>query len=305
MKPTNIRFSHIAPIPHLDLTEDDVFHMTLGHLVQAEMEQDEGQTPYIDFYRNRKAMGCEILMDNSGFEIYQHGVNGGNLYTCDEMIAMGTAINADILVMTDDLGNHWENTVNIAKEQGPVFTEAGFRTMYVPQSEIGDLEGWLNSFRWAVSEGRDLVDIIALSIIGCPNAMGNIERDNKLQRYMARYHMMTILRDEGLLDIMEDNGQSLHFLGALDGWVGEIKLMRDTGFEKYIYSWDTSQAVQHGLLGIQFDSSPTGLIGGKNSTEVDFYKDFDDGSMKSADAIATAAINVGIINILTSQTMVR
>lgn len=275
---TNIRFSHIAPTDFLHLTEADQFHMTLGHLVQQELEAGQ-DTPYIDFYRARKEKyGCEILMDNSLFEIYQHGVNNGELYTTKQMITFGTAIDADILVMVDHGGKPSQLTIDTAKEQGPAFKSAGFKTMFVPQSEKGELEDFIRAFEWAVSdEGVECCDFIAMSIIGAPNALGDIERDNKLQRFMARWKMMNILAERGLLQKMLENGQKMHFLGALDGWTGEIELMRDTGYAfNVIYSWDTSQAVWHGLNDVAFDNSPTGLLGGKLALEVDFDANRDD-----------------------------
>ncbi len=297
---TNIRLSHIAPTAFLGLTTADVFHMTLGHLVQAELESGQ-DTPYIDFYRQRKAeYGCEILMDNSLFEIYQHGVNGGNLYTTKQMITFGTAIDADILVMVDHGGQPAQLTIDTAKEQGPIFKSAGFKTMFVPQSEKGELEDFIRAFEWAVSdEGADCCDFIAMSIIGAPNALGDIERDNKLQRFLARWKMMNILTERGLIQKMMENGQKMHFLGALDGWSGEIELMRDSGFaHNVIYSWDTSQAIWHGLNGVAFDNSPTGLLGGKLALEVDFDVKREDYSEQQ---VVMAVENVINVNRLTTN----
>jgi hypothetical protein len=183
------------------------------------------------------------------------------MYDPSKLITMGKAVKADYVVLTDYPGEEATKTINKAVEQIPQFKAAGFKTFFVPQSEIGDLRQYTECFRWALR--HRLIDLIGLSILGIPNAYG-VERDNKLQRYNARAHFMTSIKH--YLDPILDIGR-FHCLGMVDG-PNELELMYP--FRDYIYSWDSSSAVWAGLNDIRYDNSPTGLLHGKFELEVDF-----------------------------------
>jgi hypothetical protein len=166
--------------------------------------------------------------------------------------------------MSDYPNQKGQDTIDAAVALAPTFREEGFKTFFVPQSEIGDKEDYIQTFRWAASS--DHVDYIGVSILGVPNAYG-VEKGNKLQRFLSRWKMMKELYDRGLLELAQYNGKKIHFLGMVDG-PNEIALMSD--LVEFIDTWDSSAAVWAGLNGISFDSSPTGLVNGKFETEVDF-----------------------------------
>jgi hypothetical protein len=69
--------------------------------------------------------------------------------------------------------------------------------------------------------------------------------------------------------------------------------LKESGFAEYIYSWDSSAAVWAGLNDVQFDRSPSGLIGGKLESEVDFNL-----STASDAAMEKVRSNIAYINSL-------
>ena len=257
-----INFCHIAPTPHLYLTNKRPVHLVLAHLV----EQDSF---YVDYYLDQKdRYGCQLILDNSAFEMYKQG---RPMYPSDKLIEMGKKINADYIVMTDYPAEPGEKTIESAKKLAPEIHEAGMKTFYVPQSEIGDKVDCIKSFQWAVDNPK-LVDYIGVSILTAPNVYG-VEKGNKLQRFVSRLRLMYEMRDSLIFRGYKAQGQKVHFLGMVDG-PNEIMYM--SPFGDYIDTWDSSAAVWAGLNGIGFDKTPTGLIDGKFEEEVDFKFKTDD-----------------------------
>lgn len=249
-----INFCHISPTAHLkDFSATNDVHLVLAHLVEV----DE---VYADWYANRTELK---ILDNSAFEMYKQG---REMYDSEKLIEMGTRINADVVVMSDYPGQAAQVTIDAAERLGPQFHAAGFQTFFVPQSEIGDMDDYIRACEYAADS--PLVDFIGISILGVPNAFGNIEKGNKLQRFLSRWKLMAILESKGILDRIRINNKKIHFLGALDGWSGEVELVKD--YHDVIFSWDSSGAVWAGLNGISYDNSPTGQINGKYEEEVDF-----------------------------------
>jgi hypothetical protein len=187
---------------------------------------------------------------------------GRPMYPSDKLLEMAEQINADYIVMSDYPGEPGQKTIDAAKKLGHIFKEAGYKTFFVPQSEVGDFDDYVETFKWALKQ--DWIDLIGVSILGVPNAYG-VEKDNNLQRFLSRWHMMKYLEDEGIL--ADTDEKRLHFLGMVDG-PNEIDLVRP--YHYYINSWDTSAAVWAGMNDIMFDETPTGLEFGKCEIEVDF-----------------------------------
>ena len=266
MMSQQIRFCHIAPTNYLQFaTKTNGSHLMLAHLV----EQD---ATYRQFYANLSDNKPKIL-DNSAFELYKQGKD---MFPAEKLIDLGKEVNADYIVLPDYPGEPGEKTIEAAKQWAPKFRQAGFKPFFVPQSKIGDLDDYLTTFKWGLQSA--LIDMIGVSILGVPNAFG-VEKDNKLQRYLSRYKLMSLLHKHGLLKNYvnipdsELNSQrmptKLHFLGMVDG-PNEIELMYQTGYSQYIESWDSSAAVWTALNHVEFDSSPTGLVDGKFEKHVDF-----------------------------------
>lgn len=257
-----INFCHISPIQGLKkYTESNGAHLILAHLVEENEE-------YASFYASLDDDKYKI-MDNSAFEMFKLGKP---MYDPSKLIEMGRKCKADCIVMSDYPKQHYSVTINAAKEQMHVFQSEGFDTFFVPQSELGDMKGLLESITWALNEPD--ITLIGLSILSCPIACGVNEstfhdgtRNDayKMQRYLSRLEVFRQMEKAGVLT--EQAFMRFHCLGMVDG-PKEIDLLRD--YHDFIFSWDSSAAVWAGMNGIRFDNSPTGLMNGKFEKEVDF-----------------------------------
>lgn len=270
-------FAHITPTPYLDLfAAGRPFHLVLAHLV----EEDED---YANWYANMpRDENTIVIMDNSAFEMYKQGKP---MYHSSKLIQMGHKVKANYIVMSDYPGEPARKTVEAAMELAPQLKAHGFGTFFVPQAEIGNIQGVLDAFEWAATAPE--VDYIGVSILTAPNMFG-VEKGNKLQRFMSRWKLMRLLEDRGILEQISENGKMIHFLGMVDG-PNEIGLV--SRWLDYIDTWDSSAAVWAGMCDIEFDDSPTGLIDGKNEIEVDF-----DHNSATIAQIASALKNIRYID---------
>ena len=212
----DIKLAHIAPTSDLDYAiKRSGMNMVLAHVADADDE-------YAEAFR---LSGKETLLDNGAFE------NGVPLGTA-EMIRIGKKVGADILVLPDypfePWAKGWLNIENHIK----VYKDAGFKTMFVPQSIKGDSLGFEMSIHNALNHAG--IDYIGLSILGCPNAY------DQLNPMKVREHILSLFYH----DIPD---KKLHILGMLDS-VDEIK--RLTYYKEKINSWDTSAAVWYGVNGL-------------------------------------------------------
>lgn len=251
-----INFCHISPTKHLKtFCQDQKVHLVLAHLIESDEE-------YRRFYKH--VQGVKIL-DNSAFEMYKQNKP---MFDGDKLIALGQMIDANYIVLSDYPGENWMKTRDAAIKLIPQFKAAGFKTFYVPQSQIGDLAGYMENWIWALR--NEDIDLIGLSILGAPNAFA-VEKDNNLQRFMSRWWILKILQRNDILDMDSNhNHDKIHCLGMVDG-PNEIELLSE--FHDYIYSWDSSSAIWAGLNDIEYDGTPTGLLNGKFPLEVDFGYD--------------------------------
>lgn len=276
-------FCHITPTAYLDLfAAGRTHHLVLAHLV----EEDE---QYANWYANTpRCYGSRVIMDNSAFEMFKQGKP---MYESSKLLDMGRKVAADYIVMSDYPGEPSGKTIEAAKELAPIFHYAGFGTFFVPQAEVGDVEGVIDSFMWAATS--DAVDYIGVSILTAPNMFG-VEKGNNLQRFLSRWKLCQLLEERNFFGEAYDHGKKIHFLGMVDG-PNEVSLVAP--WLHFIDTWDSSAAVWAAMCGIEFDNSPTGLINGKNEIEVDF-------DHKGADnkLLGVAAHNIRYIDMLLEGT---
>ena len=270
-------FCHITPTPYLDLfASGRSCHLVLAHLI----EEDPA---YASWYANMpRDENTIMIMDNSAFEMYKQGKP---MYSSGKLAEMGHKVKADYIVMSDYPGEPARKTIEAAIDLAPQFRANGFGTFFVPQAEIGNVEGVLESFAWAATAPE--VDYIGVSILTAPNMFG-VEKGNNLQRFMSRWKLMQLLEQRGTLEKIAGYGKMVHFLGMVDG-PNEINLV--ARWLEYITTWDSSAAVWAAMCGIEFDGSPTGLINGKNEIEVDF-----DHNSATIAQIASAMKNIRYID---------
>lgn len=281
-----LKFCHIAPTELIPIAASHSgCFLTLAHLVEKDSLYVEN---YWHAREAARAAGREIvnIMDNSGFEFYkEHGP--GYVFNPEKLLNLAAMVKADYIVLPDYPGENQNKTIEAAIQFAPMFKTAGYGTFFVPQSKPGDIEGFIEAFEWAVDS--DLVDYIGMSILGVPLAF-DVEQGNKLQRYMSRYKMMSLLEERGLLHKASYSGKKIHFLGMVDG-PNEIELCRR--FADYIHTWDTSSAVWAAIEGKQYDNSPTGLVDGKIESPVDFNYSY---SKIDTDTMNRIIYNINVIN---------
>lgn len=250
-------FCHISPTAHLKHLANRDYHLTLAHLVETDQE-------YVDFYlaEREKNPNITIIMDNSAFEMFkQHRP----MYPPEKLMEMANKIKADYIVMSDYPNQDYRKTIDMAEKQSVLFKAGGFGTFFVPQSEVGDIDGMIKSIYFGMQ--APLIDYIGFSIIAAPNLFG-VESDNKMQRFLSRWHLINMLESrDDFIHTINRSGKKIHFLGMVDG-PNEIQLIKQTGLR--VDTWDSSAAVWLGLHNLTFDDSPTGLIDGKFEQPVIF-----------------------------------
>jgi hypothetical protein len=260
-----MHFCHIAAtsyLPHINAGCGES-ELLLAHLV----EQDES---YVDHFGRNKA--ATVILDNAGFEMFRQNLP---IFDGNKLVDLAKKVHADYLVLPDYPGEHSSKTIAAAEEFAPQFHAAGIKTFFVPQSQIGDMNDFLDCMLYAARSPH--VDYIGMSILGIPNAYG--VDGNPLQMFTSRYHMFQLLESMGLFKITKNSGKKIHCLGMTDG-PNEIMLLERWIKNKTIDTWDSSAAFWAGVNDISFDASPTGLVNGKVKSHVDFSIKFDESKMK-------------------------
>ena len=218
----NPQFCIITPTAYLeDYASQSTMHLVLAHLV----DQDE---EYATFYNRREEFK---IMDNGAFEL-------GESYAPDKLLQLGVKCSADAIVLPDYPFVHSSKTIS---ESSAVIDEirhaAGFQTMFVPQSCVGELEDWIYAYEWA-SENEE-IDIIGMSILGIPNALPHIPAS------YARVVMTQMLIDRGIFNFNKYH----HYLGLNAGPALEIPpLIKMNALD----SMDSSGPVWAGICGTMY-----------------------------------------------------
>lgn len=236
-------FCFIAPTSYLDFTVASKTHLVLAHLVNDD-------DAYATFYKGRAAQGDFIMMDNSAYELKEP-------YAPSKLIELAQKCGAHAVVLPDYPFQPSAKTIDAALKFIPLFRQAGLKTFFVPQSQVGDLEDWMYSYSWAANHAD--IDIIGMSILGVPNAIPNVEPA------FARVVMTQILQDRGLFA----HNKHHHYLGLNSGPALEIpSLLR----MKALHTIDSSNPVWMAVLGHQYtQNSDSYLPVRKINMPVDFH----------------------------------
>lgn len=237
------QFCVIAPTSYLeDYAIQSHTHLVLAHIVDTD-------PVYAKFYHEMSDRGDKIIMDNGAFEL-------GQSYHPEKLIELGQLCGADAIVLPDYPGQHSSVTLEAAKEWAPLIKEEGFKTMFVPQSEVGDIDDWISGYLYA--SNSILVDIIGMSILGIPNALPHIPKA------YARVVMSELLIDRGIL-----SDKYHHYLGLNAAPNVEIPALILMGA---LDSCDSSNPVWTALQGIGYNITQTDYMGIKKRyiRDVDF-----------------------------------
>ena len=262
------QFMHISPIPYMEvLVGNRTHHLALAHLIEGNQDDPTVQQ-YIKFFRDLDPSNKCVIMDNSAFEMHQQGrpmMDHAILYN------LAKKIDADYIVMPDYPGELGLKTMKAAER----FIEAMRQhsgddpycpgLFFVPQGEPGNIDDLVNCAMWG-ARNHD-IDYIGLSILACPYAVVGDTYGDRHDIMVSRLRVLTELEKAGFFHICEENDVYIHLLGMLDGPI-EIDLYRR--WLKRIDTWDSSSAIWHGLNGIEYDDTATGLKDGKLQLHVDF-----------------------------------
>lgn len=219
-------FCVIAPTAYLDpfaLYSTD--HLVLAHLVDTD-------DTYADFYNN---LGDNhlIIMDNGAFEL-------GESYDPNELIGLGQKCDADVIVLPDYPFQEGSVTIGAAMTWNEKIREAGFKTMFVPQSKTDDVSDWIKTYQWAAMNPD--IDMIGMSILGIPNAIPHIEKS------FARVVMTQKLLDMNVFEPKKHH----HYLGLNAGPALEVPSLLRMGV---LDTCDSSGPVWAGICGHQYSAN--------------------------------------------------
>lgn len=225
-------------------TQSEGVHLALIHLVEEDAE-------YRRFYLERSLAGDKIILDNGAFEF-------GMPCSPDRMLMAADKIKAHVLVAPDFPGQDYQKTIDSTMAFCEILKHDDYAVMGCPQSEVGDVEGWLKGVD-AMTQ-MDKLSHIGISILATPNAfgptLGNV-KDIELCRLMATFMLKTFLKS-GDLDL---RGKKLHYLGGGH----RVDLIQ---YYDIADSLDTSSPVWHGWNGIAYEHGF--LPNGKLKKAVDF-----------------------------------
>jgi hypothetical protein len=241
MKNKNPQFCIITPTAYLNnYASQSSMHLVLAHLVDTDNE-------YAEFYANRNEFK---IMDNGAFEL-------GESYAPDKLIELAHMCDADAIVLPDYPFQPAEKTVNASQALIDDVKDAGFKTMYVPQSQKGDIEDWIDGYVWGSLNPS--IDIIGMSILGVPNAIPHIDIS------YARVVMTQILIERGLFNFDKYH----HYLGLNAGPGLELPSLINMGV---IDSCDSSGPVWAALMGHEYSYTTDSL---QSVSKVKAHVEFD------------------------------
>jgi len=236
-------FCIITPTAYLEYATQSSKHLVLAHLVATDEE-------YANFYRTRSEAGDGIIMDNGAFEL-------GRSYEPEKLLMIAKKCAADVIVLPDYPFQRAQETIDAAEKFAPIFKAEGFKTMFVPQSEVGDFDDFINAYMWAAD--NVVIDVIGMSILNIPNAMPHIPAA------YARVVMSEILTDRGVFADWKYH----HYLGLNAGPALEIPALIKT---KVLNSCDSSGPVWAGILGHEYTLNADSYLATKKvKAHVEFH----------------------------------
>jgi hypothetical protein len=243
-------------------------HLVLAHLV----DEDEA---YADFYASRNEFK---IMDNGAFEL-------GASYDPTKLIELGTKCKADAIVLPDYPFEPSSKTVGASAAMIDPVKDAGFKTMFVPQSMTDDVEDWIDAYVWAAETPS--IDIIGMSILGIPNALSFIHPG------YARVVMTALLQDRGLFNYDKYH----HYLGLTSGPNLEIPSLLNLGA---LDSCDSSGPVWAGLCGHRYSENTDSY---QSTSKVKMPVDFDYPLTDNEDTLDDIQYNIDLTKELFNVTV--
>ena len=252
-----IKFGYISPIKYLHLVpEEQKFHLVLSYYLK--------DPTYLAFYKKKQERGDVIICDNMAFELKKSIPAEELIRIVDE-----SGLNPTYVVAPDAPFEEWQVTMESTLKFIEQVKDRPYKVMAVPQSEKGDVDGWIQCYRYMAANPD--ISVIGMSILGIPNAFCKMTgtEDISFNRIFATQYLLKY-------DVI-DQFKWHHYLG-LGGGPREILAQRTLGV---MDSCDSSSPFWHGYLDTTFDNSIWGLKNGKSKIEVDFNAPYMESSAKT------------------------
>lgn len=250
------QYGYIAPTAYLDLIPNrSRYHLILAHLLEDKQ--------YCEYYKNKSRRGDIIICDNGAFE-FGESIETSRLVDLIDK----SEVDPTYVVAPDYPGQPYQKTVDAFDEFYNITKESRFGYFVVPQSEVGDAEGWLSCYDEFASDPR--IGIIGISILALPNAFCTLTQTKCIS--FNRLYGSMILKNSGVY-----NSNVWHHYLGLGAGPRELMLQNQIGI---IDACDSSSPFWHGINDVRFDDSTLGLKNGKLSSEVDFSIARDDSKIE-------------------------
>jgi len=262
-------FCIIAPTQYLEeYALQSESHLILAHLIDTDDR-------YAEFYKGLSEDHLKI-MDNGAFEL-------GESYNPSKLIGLATKCGADVIVLPDYPFCGGFKTINAAEEIIDQIKAAGFKTMFVPQSQTGDTQDWIDTYSWAASHPD--IDIIGMSILGIPNAIPHIHKG------YARVVMTQMLIDLNVFNA----GKHHHYLGLNSGPKLEIPSLIQMGA---LDTCDSSAPVWAAIAGHRYCVNTDSYM---HTSKVPLPVDFSQQSTTNMDVHENIQYNIDLTLMLFDQ----
>lgn len=208
-----MNFCIITPIAGLER------YATLSktHLLLAHLKQEE----YWEFYKHRREAGDFIILDNGAYE--------GQM-SPSRLLDRIRYVRPNVVALPDHLCQHWHKTWHDAQQflDSYFYEIENVEWLYIPQSEPGDIIGFIESLMRALDDER-------IKWIGLPRALAYaITQDPFMRVRMAEQIHKRSSRVK------------LHAFGMVKGSVEELDLLRST---HCVTSIDSNAPVWRGWCG--------------------------------------------------------
>ena len=254
------QFGIITPTAYLErFASQSKMHLVLAQHVDT----DE---VYSDFYASRNELK---IMDNGAHELHES-------YNPDKLIELGKKCKADVIVLPDYPFESASKTIGASSALIDPVKDAGFKTMFVPQSQKGDIEDWINGYIWGVETPS--IDLIGMSILGIPNAIPHIHIA------YARVVMTQILIERGIFNFDKYH----HYLGLNAGPKLEIPSLINMGA---MDSCDSSGPVWAGICSHRYATKTDSL---QSISKIKKHVDFDYPLVKDDETLDSIQHNIDL-----------
>lgn len=218
-------------------------HYCLAHLCHP--DKNKNHQSYIDFFKNRRAYGDFITLDNGAAE--------GALVTQEFLLKLVDEIKPTEVIAPDVLYNGFETMEATTEFAAHMYDEhSDIKIMGVPQGH--NVAEWMASYL-DMLQFED-ISVIGLSKLSIPKAFCKVTDSNSIS--VNRRYVVRLLNELGLLT------KPIHLLGMRN--ITEFNAYKGI---KNIRSTDSCWTILAAMKGIEFDWSKT--FDDVNDTPEDYF----------------------------------